>query len=445
MIELWNDARIAVDEYGLRNAQLTLLAPTGTIGFIMDCDTTGIEPDFGLVKGKEMAGGGYEKIVNQSVGLALRNLSYSEDKIESIVKHLKATGNIETATHLKPEHLAIFDTAVAPKGGKRFISPMGHIKMMAAVQPFLSGAISKTVNMPQSSTHADVAEIYMEAWKRGVKAVALYRDGSKGAQVLSTTGSEDSKTKSIDEKPSDVETKSSDSDVKPQEVPKRKKTQKELLTFGKRRELPAICKSMRIKAKVFDQTVYLHTGEYPDGTLGEVFIDAYKQGSPFKGLLDLVSILMSKGLQYGVPLEEIVETLKLVHFEPAGMVKHPYITKCTSIPDYVGRELGRIYLNDYRLVQVKHKVKDEDSSVEVDSSKESSSQDESTSTEESSDAIQPSKKVETLTSPKMTEVPQPKLMSQPSYAGPLCKYCGHETRMSGTCHKCYNCGETDGC
>ena len=450
MIETWNSAVTVGEEYGMRTAQETLLAPTGTIGFIMDCDTTGIEPDFGLIKYKTMAGGGYVKIVNQAVGPALRALKYQEEDIIAIVAYLNKWGNIETCPLLHPKHVSLFDTAMTNGklstaatvvldplgytysqiknicdyftlhgnlngcfdikisdhsvfmsclphvGGQRFIAPVGHVKMMAAVQPFLSGAISKTVNMPESSTLEDVSEIYTLAWKLGVKAVALYRDNCKGSQVLSTS-------------------KADTTVAAPQIVVK-----EIIKEVRSRRKLPAIRSGKTISADVAGQSVFIHTGEYEDGTLGEVFIDTYKQGSPFKGLLDLLAISVSYGLQHGVPLETYVDKFTLTQFEPAGSVKHPFIKKCTSIPDYVFRELGRIYLNDYSLVHVKPQGME-------------------------SYEVEPHLHYD-LKSDKLPPVSPPLVTSsKPSHKGPICKFCGFETIMSGTCHKCLNCGQTSGC
>jgi ribonucleoside-diphosphate reductase alpha chain len=465
MIHSWTSAYETAKMYGMRNAQLTLLAPTGTIGFIMDCDTTGIEPDFALIKYKTMAGGGYVKIVNQAVGPALRALKYSETNIADIVEYLNKWGNIETCPLLDPKHVSLFDTATANGklqtaasvvleplgytysqiknicdyfttngvlseckdikvddyktflsclphvGGERFIAPVGHVKMMAAVQPFLSGAISKTVNMPESSTLEDVSEIYTLAWKLGVKAVALYRDNCKGSQVLSTS-------------------KADTSVAAPQIVEKivEKVIVKEVRA---RRKLPAIRNGKTISADIDGQSVFIHTGEYEDGTLGEVFIDTYKQGSPFKGLLDLLAISVSYGLQHGVPLQMYIDKFTLTQFEPAGHVKHPFIKKCTSIPDYVFRELGRIYLNDYNLVHIKPQGVDSDDEDHYN---------------EHLSAYQHADIHHRAESDTLPPVTRPLVMrSKPSHKGPLCKFCGFETVMSGTCHKCLNCGQTNGC
>jgi ribonucleotide reductase alpha subunit len=402
MITLWSDAYTLAETYGVRNGQVTLLAPTGTISFIMDCETTGLECDFALVKYKTMAGGGYMKIINRAVEPALRALNYTESDIKTLVTYLDTNGRIEDCPLLKAEHQAVFETAVANSGGKRFISPMGHIKMMAAVQPFLSGAISKTVNMPESSTIENVSEVYMQSWKLGIKAVALYRDNCKGSQVLSTTIASTSA----------VETKINAESKDEASIGLTSTTvlaNPNGLTHVKRRKLPSIRNGKTIGAEVSGQKVFIHTGEYPDGTLGEVFIDTYKQGSPFKGLLDLLSISTSLGLQHGVPLRKYIDKFTLTQFEPAGSVKHPFIKSCTSIPDYVFRELGRLYLNDYTLIHIKP-----DNTIEEDHDN--------------------------------GAMPQsPPLTYGPSHAGPLCKFCGHATVMSGTCHKCMNCGMTSGC
>ena len=416
----WDDTLELAREHGIRNAQTTVLAPTGTIGLLMDCDTTGIEPDFALVKFKKLAGGGYFKIVNQSVPAALKALGYAAEQSDQIVKYAvghntlqnapqintqtllnkgfalsdiqkiekalpaaydltsvisawnlgedtlrkagvdpekaKAQGSsvlkelgftneqideastytcgrmtLEGAPFLKEEHLSVFDCAnKCGAHGKRFIAPGAHIRMMASAQPFLSGAISKTVNMPYEATVDDIDKIYHEAWKLGLKAVAIYRDGSKMSQPLSG-GSKNEKKSPQKE---DVEK------IKKQAVEEALKQAQVSLGAGKRRRLPKKRHGFTVEARVGGHSVYLRTGEYDDGKLGEIFIDMHKEGATFRSLLNCFAIATSLGLQYGVPLEEFVDKMTFTRFEPQGVVDHPNIKQATSIVDYLFRVLG---------------------------------------------------------------------------------------------------------
>ena len=309
----WDEAVDVGAHNGFRNAQATVLAPTGTISFLMDCDTTGIEPDFSLVKYKELVGGGLMTIVNRTVPLALGTLGYDEDTIAAIAAHLEETGSIVGAPGLADEHLPVFDVAV----GERAISAFGHVKMMAAAQPFLSGAISKTVNMPESVTVEDIAEIYTEGWKLGLKALAIYRDGSKTAQALKTEAGE---------KPEEeVETAS----VSPE--PAR----------PVRHRMPRERQSITHKFSVGGHEGYITAGMYEDGTLGEVFLtDVGKEGSTIKGLMNAFATSISIGLQYGVPLETLVRKFAYMRFEPEGITGNPEIPFAKSMPDYIMRWLA---------------------------------------------------------------------------------------------------------
>ncbi len=306
------------EKYGFRNAQATVLAPTGTIGFMMDCDTKGIEPEFGLVQTKLLAEGGTLKIVNGIVPLALKNLDYNEKEIKEIIRHIGENKTAEGCEILKKEHLPIFDCANKPKNAQRVISPLGHLKMMASVQPFLSGAISKTVNLSEEATVEQIEEISKDAWKMGLKAVAIYRDGSKSGQPLSIDkNSKNKKLEKIAQEPI-------------------------------RRKLPITAPSLRHKFNIADHEGYLHIGLYEDGSPGEVFISMSKEGSTIGGLMDTIALSTSMNLQYGVPLETLVNKFKNSKFDPRGIVLegHEEIKTATSLIDYIFNFLGTTYLTE---------------------------------------------------------------------------------------------------
>ena len=292
-----------------------MLAPTGTISFLMDCDTTGIEPDFSLVKFKELVGGGQMTIVNQTVPLALETLGYSPEEIEQIEAHLAETATIVGAPGLRDEHLSVFDVAV----GERAIDAMGHVKMMAAAQPFLSGAISKTVNLPESVTVEDIADVYTEGWKLGLKALAIYRDGSKTAQALKTDGG----TKTAEE----AEAAATIEPARPV-----------------RRRMPTERQSLTHKFSIGGHEGYITAGQYEDGAVGEIFLtDIGKEGSTIKGMMNAFATAISIGLQYGVPLETYVRKFAYVRFEPEGITRNPEIPFAKSMPDYIMRWLASRY------------------------------------------------------------------------------------------------------
>jgi ribonucleoside-diphosphate reductase alpha chain len=301
------------EQYGYRNAQVTVLAPTGTISFLMDCDTTGIEPDIALVKYKTLVGGGLLKIVNTTVPLALQQLGYSSEAIEAILRYIDENDTIEGAPHLKQEHLPVFDCAFRPANGVRSLAPMAHVKMMAAVQPFLSGAISKTVNLPQDATPEDIEQIYLQAWKLGLKAIAIYRDGSKRTQPLST---------------------------------KKPDTHAEAAGQPIRRRLPDERQSITHKFSVAGHEGYITVGMYEDGTPGEIFLTMAKEGSVISGLMDAFATAISLALQYGVPLEKLVEKFSYTRFQPSGFTNNPQIPIATSIVDYIFRWLASKFLQE---------------------------------------------------------------------------------------------------
>ncbi len=317
--KIWDEVLASGRRYGFRNAQATVLAPTGTISFMMDCDTTGIEPEIALVKYKQLAGGGMLKIVNQTVPLALRTLGYSDAEVASIIAYIDKEDTIEGAADLNGEHLPVFDCAFQPPNGTRSISWKAHIRMMSAAQPFISGAISKTVNMPKDSTPEDIANAYMEGWKLGLKALAVYRDGSKGTQPLST---------------------------------KQEPEAKGQVSAPRRERLPDTRQSVTHKFSIVGHEGYITVGLYPDGRPGELFITMAKEGSTIGGLMDCFGTAVSMSLQYGVPLEVYVNKFSHTRFEPMGHTKNPDIRIAKSIVDYIFRWLGITFLPGYREANV---------------------------------------------------------------------------------------------
>ncbi len=553
--ESWDLALALGERYGYRNAQATCIAPTGTIGLLMDCDTTGVEPDFALVKFKKLAGGGYFKIVNQSVTPALRRLGYDETQIADIVRYivgtsslagaphvnpetLKAKGltdddlakvekalpgvfelrhafnpfvlgeatllrlgfepeaysapdfdllrelgftpaqireatdhicgrqTIEGAPHIREEHLPVFDTANKNgRYGKRFIHHTGHIRMMAAVQPFISGAISKTINMPSEVTPEDIEEAYRLSWELGLKAMALYRDGSKASQPLSA---------SSDDAQSEEET---------EEITRHHETEKRVL-WGRipagmsptqayaqgmhppRFLLPPRRRGFNQEARVGGHKVFLRTGEYDDGTLGEIFIDLAKEGATLKGILSCFAIAVSKGLQYGVPLEEFVDTFTFQTFEPRGLVEgHPHIKMANSIIDYIFRALAVEYLHRDDLAQVppnrdgdlpeppkglaveagvQLQIDDAVAEDDLEAVKQAAAFVDGELPEPEFEPV----KVTTLNGGRATAAEAASVQSALADLmgdAPLCDTCGHITVRNGSCYRCLNCGNSLGC
>lgn len=405
----WDRARAAGVAYGFRNAQLTLLAPTGTIGLLMECDTTGVEPDYSLVKLKKLAGGGMKEIVNQSVAPSLSRLGYDGKQITSIVAFVEEHGTVEGSA-LRDEHLAVFDCAATGEG-KRFIRPLGHVEMMAAVQPFLCGSISKTVNMPESSTVEEIQEVYVESWKQGLKCVALYRDNSKGCQVLNA----------LKERPT----------VQPEPVAVRPVRQR----LPKKRPGGFLQEVI-----VGGHKVYLRTGEYEDGSLGEIWINLHKAGAPLRAWADMFAIAISLGLQYGVPLQEFVDAFTFARFEPAGQVTgHEHVKTATSIPDYIFRALAVEYLNRVDLAHVHPQKRSAAEAapallapVSHTDSKPGHGNGNGGNGQPPTRAI-----VATVTEAHVTSVSLRDAQ--------LCPKCHSMTRRSGTCAVCVSCGETTGC
>jgi ribonucleoside-diphosphate reductase alpha chain len=521
----WDTALLLGEQHGFRNSQVTVLAPTGTIGLLMDCDTTGVEPDFSLVKFKKLAGGGYFKIVNQSIPAALKNLGYGEHEAGAIIEyamgtlHLKSTPHlneeslrakgftdadfrkieaalpgifelsqafspftlgekamkrfgfsdaqikapdfntlkalgfsdtqieeanlvicgrmtVEGAPFLKPEHLAVFDCAnKCGKTGQRFIAPLGHIRMMGATQPFLSGAISKTVNMPHESTVEEVAEVYLESWKLGLKAIALYRDGCKMSQPLSTSDKKKEKVSSPEQ-----------AAVPMAAAP---------VLLNQRQRLPRKRGGFTVEAKVAGHKVYLRTGEYEDGSLGEIFIDMHKEGATFRSLLNCFAIAVSLGLQHGVPLEEFVDVFTFTRFEPQGMVDHANIKSATSVVDFVFRVLGMDYLGRTDFVHVKPEQLEKTAvattvdelkarATELAESQDDSKEDENQISIFAAENDKRESKAVGGGVQNRSGILSKHLANMMGDA-PFCNQCGHTTVRNGACYKCLNCGNSMGC
>jgi ribonucleoside-diphosphate reductase alpha chain len=423
----WDDVLNLGRRYGYRNAQSTVLAPTGTISFLMDCDTTGIEPDIALVKYKQLAGGGMLKIVNNTVPLALAKLGYDEPQINSIIKHIDTKDTIEGAPGLKAEHLPVFDCAFKPANGERSIRWEAHVKMMAAAQPFLSGAISKTVNMPHEITPADIANAYTWGWELGLKALAIYRDGSKQSQPLNTK-SESSK----------------EAEAKEKEKPR-----------PRRERLPDTRQSLTHKFNVAGHEGYINVGLYPDGRPGELFLTMAKEGSTIGGIMDAFGTAVSMSLQYGVPLEALVNKFSHMRFDPMGHTTNPDIRQAKSVIDYIFRWLGIMFLPGYK----------EANSGQL-ANKYSAAEDE---TETPVTALIPKDSLGTPTAPNPgqkqidfdvleragvamkangnsgTHNSRGEQFAKFQSDAPSCDNCGSITVRNGNCYLCHNCGNSMGC
>ena len=421
----WDEAVELGEEHGYRNAQATVLAPTGTISFLMDCDTTGIEPDFSLVKFKELVGGGQMTIVNQSVPMALRAMGYSESEIDQINAHIAEKNTIVGAPGLKDEHLPVFDVAV----GERAISHTGHIDMMAATQPFISGAISKTVNLPQTATVDDIADAYTRGWKGGLKALAIYRDGSKTAQALRTDAQEE---------------KEAEAEVAMAE-PIRKK-------------MPRERESITHKFSIAGHEGYITAGKYEDGSVGEIFLtDIGKEGSTMRGLMNAFATAISLGLQYGVPLEDFVRKFSYMRFEPEGMTGNPEIPFAKSLPDYIMRWVASRFIEDTETLEelgimtteVRNKKEAETSQlglgIPTDTAGPANGNGHANGGHgNGSPAAKSSAPVPAAAA--MTETPpvRPAKM-QGLDLGPACEQCGGMMQRTGSCYTCSSCGNNTGC
>ncbi len=548
----WDDAVKLGEKYGYRNAQTTVIAPTGTIGLVMDCDTTGVEPDFALVKFKKLSGGGYFKIINQSVPQALKNLGYTqaqndaivnfavghasftgaphindasllakgftqeeitklngaaksafeigfifnrftlgdtcltrlgfkeevfadwsfnllealgftEDQIDEANDYVCGTMTVEGAPDLDPAHLPVFDCANKNgKKGVRYIHAHGHIRMMAACQPFLSGAISKTINLPNEATVEEIADSYLMSWELGLKANALYRDGSKLSQPLSTKSDKKKKTDDADvEAEAAAEAGSQLVDLSNltvdellEEVQKRMTTstdtvlKRQLSRIVERKSLPAKRRGFTQKARIGGQVLFLRTGEYNDGTVGELFIDLAKEGSTLRSLMNCFAISISVGLQYGVPLEEFVDKFVFTKFEPSGMVDHPNIKTTTSIVDFIFRSLAYEYLGRTDLVHVLDKPTVENLGEAGDITLVGKPELSSIRVTAPTAATAPVAKANVVAAVGESERPMDNVTAAAKGMqsdAPACSTCGHITIRSGTCYKCLNCGTSMGC
>ena len=554
----WDLAVELGNKHGYRNAQTTVVAPTGTIGLLMDCDTTGIEPDFALVKFKKLAGGGYFKIVNASVPVALQRLGYDEDQIKDIITFICGTLSLKGAPHINAEsladkgflpadlkkteealrgvfdlrfafspwnlgektmlrlgfseavaaepgfdvldalgftqkdideandvicgrmtiegapqiqeiHLPVFDCAnKCGRHGKRFIAPQAHLKMMSAAQPFISGAISKTVNVPNETAAEEIEQLYVEGWRLGLKAVAIYRDGSKMSQPLSSSSAK--KKAAADPQADETEAVSTETDTAAVSL------------HAVEKRLPAKRTGFTQEARVAGNKLFLRTGEYDNGTLGEIFIDMHKEGAPFRSMLNCFAIAVSKGLQYGVPLEEFVDTFTFTRFEPWGTVDHPNIKFATSIIDYVFRVLGYEYLDRTDFLQVKPEELDTDGVASKPNhgtpAPDDGAEEAGSASAPTPDNAQPNDSVglgnggdvtdtagvapkgsngtqlaPTNGSSQRKAAPQVQAqtavldnqLSQMMGDAPFCDNCGHITVRNGSCYKCLNCGNSVGC
>jgi len=421
--QVWQEGNRLGEKQGWRNAQASVLAPTGTIGLMMDCDTTGIEPDLALVKFKKLVGGGSMQIVNQTIPRALRKLGYTEETVEAIVEHIAEHGNVIDAPGLRTGHYSVFDCAM----GARTIEPMGHVRMMAAVQPFLSGAISKTVNLPESATVEDIERVYFEGWRLGLKALAVYRDNCKVGQPLS-----DAKGSS-----SDAEAAKESTDVVVEYRPTR-------------RRLPKSRPSQTLSFAVAGAEGYMTSGSYPDDGLGEIFLKMSKQGSTLAGMMDAFSIAVSIGLQYGVPLEQFVSKFTNMRFEPAGMTDDADVRMASSVVDYIFRRLALDYLpfesrSALGIHTAEERARALDTGVyapiedEVDVEELAQSAPVESAPAAAPHVAEPAPE-DVHTSTELLES-----LQGTTADAPLCMTCGTKMRPAGSCYVCEGCGSTSGC
>ncbi len=408
----WDDTCVRAASTGIRNAQATVLAPTGTISFLMDCDTTGIEPDLGLVKMKKLVGGGTMQIVNQGVGEALTNLGYSADAVDTIVAHVADTGSVLGAPGLAEEHEAVFACSM----GDNTIAPHGHVTMMAAVQPFLSGAISKTVNLPEETTVEDIEQVYLDAWELGLKAVAVYRDNCKVAQPLTA------KTADDDEEPSSTAIEALDAAMPVSSNPTRER-------------LPRSRASRTFEFRVADCKGFVTVGEYSDGRPGELFIRVSKQGSTLAGIMDAFAISVSHGLQYGVPLAAFVDAFVGMRFEPAGMTDDADLRIASSLMDYLFRRLAVEYMSDEERRSRNILTSGERSQPTLPGVAEAA-------TETTQGLDLPADPPASLSPPPIENTAADR---ESASDAPFCGQCGTQMVRAGSCHACRDCGSTSGC
>jgi ribonucleoside-diphosphate reductase alpha chain len=429
----WDAVVKTGEKNGYRNAQASVLAPTGTIGFMMDCDTTGIEPDFSLVKFKKLVGGGSMQIVNQTIPRALKKLGYQTESIEAIVEYISEHGHVIDAPGLKTEHYEVFDTAM----GARSLKPMGHVRMMAAAQPFLSGAISKTVNLPETATVEEIEDVYLQSWKLGLKATAIYRDNCKVGQPLA-----------------DAKAKKADATVEETKV------ETVVVERPVRKRLPKSRPSRTTSFTVGGAEGYMTAGSYPDDGLGEVFLKLGKQGSTLAGVMDAFSMAISISLQYGVPLETYVSKFVNMKFEPAGLTDDPDVRMSQSIMDYVFRRLALDYLPfETRSAMGIYSAEERQRQLETGSYEpieevavDQTSVDVEASVTEAVEAAvqQVEAKVETAAAKEApkgahTSAELLEAITGTAVDSPLCFTCGTKMRPAGSCYVCEGCGSTSGC
>ncbi|MEM7049170.1 MAG: vitamin B12-dependent ribonucleotide reductase [Acidobacteriota bacterium] len=401
----WDTTIELGDADGLRNSQISVLAPTGTIAFMMDCDTTGVEPDIALVKYRKLVGGGMIKIVNNTVPKALKRLGYDKEDIRSIVEYIDENDTIEGAEALKDEHLSVFDCAFKAANGQRSIHYMGHVRMLAATQPFISGAISKTVNLPEESTPEDLQDAYLESWRLGLKAVAIYRDGSKRSQPLST-------------KQDEVET----SDATAPSV--------------RRRKLPDERRAITHKFRVGAHEGYITVGLYENGMPGEIFLTMAKEGSTISGLMDAFATAISIALQYGVPLQTLVDKFSHTRFEPSGFTRNPEIPIAKSVTDYIFRWLASKFLARDEKVAAGVVLREEEASLS----------NEASAALDAVEKAEPSRQLaETVADTAAATTSNAKVTFLYQQDAPPCHSCGAIMVRNGSCYKCNNCGSTSGC
>jgi ribonucleoside-diphosphate reductase alpha chain len=425
--QAWDEAVELGEDFGYRNAQATVLAPTGTIGFMMDCDTTGVEPDIALVKYKKLVGGGLMKIVNTTVPMALSKLGYTAPEIEAIVHHIDEVETIEGAPFLKDEHLPVFDCAFKAANGERSIQYMGHIRMMGATQPFISGAISKTVNVPREATVEDIERAYVESWRLGAKAISIYRDGSKRTQPLNTSRAQVADTRNVGAGFSQPEVREVVKEVV------------KIVETPKRRKLPDERNAITHKFDIAGHEGYITVGLFDDGTPGEIFLTMAKEGSTISGFADAFAQAISYSLQYGVPLQVLVDKFSHARFEPSGMTKNPEVRFAKSIVDYIFRWMATKFLSPEAQYRAGVNMREEPETAD--------------------DAPAPAAAAPVVSGFSRTDAPattpaptKPKAKKTSEFAAmrnqedaPPCSTCGSIMIRSGSCYKCANCGTTSGC
>jgi ribonucleoside-diphosphate reductase alpha chain len=424
--QAWDEAVELGEDFGYRNAQATVLAPTGTIGFMMDCDTTGVEPDIALVKYKKLVGGGLMKIVNTTVPMALGKLGYTAPEIEAIVHHIDEQETIEGAPFLKDEHLPVFDCAFKAANGERSIHYMGHIRMMGATQPFISGAISKTVNVPREATVEDIERAYVESWRLGAKAISIYRDGSKRTQPLNTSKAQVADTRN----------------VAGAEVKEVVKEVVKIVERPMRRKLPDERNAITHKFDVAGHEGYITVGLFEDGTPGEIFLVMAKEGSTISGFADAFAQAISYALQYGVPLQALVDKFSHARFEPSGMTKNPEVRFAKSIVDYIFRWMATKFLSPE--AQYRAGVNMREEPAETDDAKpavSSVSPKLGTSEGGRTETARTEPSLKTDAKPRSSEFAAMRNQED----APPCSTCGSIMIRSGSCYKCANCGTTSGC